>query len=192
VRRLLRGPGKVPPRLEVHARRMMRAAISLLLAGSLAGAAAAATGRDLRGCYGFSDTFAPLSSDAPVAEFVDISATGTRLTLSDDEVSAPIPIGFPFEFFGREQSQVSVSANGFLTFADAPPPSSGCLCQPRSLPDARVPNGIIAGLWKDLNPGLGGSIVFQTVGTAPNRRFIVEVSLVPDCLTAAGLRPSRT
>jgi cysteine-rich repeat protein len=166
---------------------MTRAAITLLLVGSLTGAAAAATGRDLRGCYGFSDTFAPLANDAPVVEFVDISTTGTRLTLSDDQVSAPVPIGFSFDFFGREQSQVSVSANGFLTFADVPPPSSGCLCQPRSLPDARVPNGLVAGLWKDLNPGLGGAVLYQTVGTAPNRRFIVEFSLVPDFLNAAVL-----
>jgi hypothetical protein len=164
---------------------MTRSAITLLLVASLAGAAAAATGRDLRGCYGFSDTFPPLASDAPGVDFVDISRTGTRLTLTDDQVSAPIPLGFPFEFFGRPQSQVSVSANGFLTFADVPPASSGCLCQPRSLPDARVPNGLVAGLWKDLNPGLGGSVVYQTLGTAPSRRFVVEFSGVPDFLNAA-------
>src|SRR5262249_61064242 len=134
---------------------------------------------------------APLSSDAPVAEFGDICATGTRLTLSDDEVSAPIPIGFPFEFFGREQSQVSVSANGFLTFADVPPPSSGCLCQPRSLPDARVPNGLVAGLWKDLNPGLGGGCVFPNPRPAPARRAARPARRAPGSPSPAPARHPR-
>ena len=166
---------------------MMRPAITLLIIGSLAGAARATTGRDLRGCYGFSDTFPPITTDAPVTEFIDISASGTRLTLTDDAVSAPIPLGFTFDFFGRPQTQVSVSANGFLTFADVPPPSSGCLCQPTDLPDARTPNGLVAGLWKDLNPGFGGAVYYQTVGFAPSRRFIVEFSAVPGFLNAAML-----
>jgi cysteine-rich repeat protein len=166
---------------------MMRPALTLFLIGSLAGAAWATTGRDLRGCYGFSDTFPPISTDAPAAEFTDISSSGTRLTLTDDAVSAPIPLGFTFFFFGRPQTQVAVSANGFLTFADVPPASSGCLCQPTDLPDARTPNGLVAGLWKDLNPGFGGAVYYQTVGFAPSRQFIVEFSAVPDFLNAAVL-----
>ena len=57
---------------------MIRPAIILLLIGSLVGAARATTGRDLCGRDGFSDTFPPLATDAPVAEFIDISTSGTR------------------------------------------------------------------------------------------------------------------
>ena len=102
-------------------------------------------------------------------------------------MSPPVPLGFTFDFFGRPQAQVSVSANGFLTFADVPPASSGCLCQPTDLPDARTPNGLVAGLWKDLNPGFGGAVYYQTVGFAPSRRFIVEFRAVPDFLNPAVL-----
>ena len=49
-----------------------------------------------------------------------------------------------------------------------------------SLPDARSPNGIVAGLWKDLDPSRGGSIVWAVVGAPPERRFVVEFTDVPD------------
>src|SRR5215468_7606061 len=77
-------------------------------------------GADARGCYGYSDTVAPLDANAPSFSFVDISATGTALPLGDDDVSAPIPIGFTFNFYGQAFLAVSVAANGFLGFT---PPS---------------------------------------------------------------------
>ena len=41
-----------------------------------------------------------------------------------------------------------------------------------AIPTAGLPNGIICGYWDDLNaaPTGGGSIKYQTVGVAPNRR----------------------
>jgi hypothetical protein len=42
------------------------------------------------------------------------------------------------------------------------------------IPTPGSPDGIIAGWWEDLLPPAGGSIVYQTLGNAPTRRFIVQ------------------
>jgi hypothetical protein len=50
----------------------------------LAGSAIAATGRDLRSCYAFSDTFPPLAAGAPAPDFSDIALVGTPVTFTGE------------------------------------------------------------------------------------------------------------
>ena len=133
-------------------------------------------GTDTAGCYSFSDTIAPLDANAPTYSFTDIAGTGTQIVLSDDQVSAPIPLGFTFNYYGVGYSDVRVSSNGFLTFL--PGQSSGC-CTGEPIPDAFNPNGIIAGWWEDLFPGVAaGTVNFQIVGSTPQRVFIVQFGSV--------------
>src|SRR5438128_5571056 len=137
-------------------------------------------GTDTAGCYAFSDTIAPRDANAPTFSFTDISTTGTQvmgtganasLPLGDDDVSGPLPIGFPFNFYGTGYSQVFVSSNGFLSFLS----EQGSAFHAAHIPSSGVPNAIIAGLWTDL---AGGKIYYQTLGTTPNRRFIVQFDKV--------------
>jgi Thrombospondin type 3 repeat len=133
-------------------------------------------GSDTAGCYAFSDTIAPLDANAPTFSFTDIAATGAQIFLGDDQVSAAIPLGFTFNYYGVGYSSVHVSSNGFLTFL--PGQSQGC-CTGVPIPNAASPNGIVAGWWEDLLPGIGGgNIRSQTVGSAPNRAFIVQFTNV--------------
>ena len=53
------------------------------------------------------------------------------------------------------------------------PSSSGC-CTGQSMPSITSPNNLIAGLWDDLYPPQGGQVLYSTVGTSPNREFIVH------------------
>ena len=129
-------------------------------------------GPDLFG-YRYIDSNEP---GAPAFSWTDISGSGTALTLLDDEVSAFIPIGFTFNFYGVAYTQVRVSSNGFITFNDDS--NSGC-CSGDPLPTAGSPDNIIAGLWDDLNPPLGGTVHYETLGVAPNRQFIVQFTDVP-------------
>ena len=161
---------------------MRRRLIQLCLIVSALGLAVpvlAGTGQDQRSCYAFSDTFPPVEADAPGTDFVSVAGFATPLVLGDDTPSAPIPLPFVFHYFGRPYTAVTVSPNGFLKFGSAEVVTSGW---PRgtSLPDARSPNGVIAGLWKDLDPSRGGSIVWAVVGAPPERRFVVEFTDVPD------------
>ncbi len=100
----------------------------------------------------------------------------TCVNAGDDWVSAPIPLPFPFYFFGNTYNSLYISSNGFITFLAGQP--SGC-CSGQCLPNTGTPNGLIAGYWEDLNPASGGTICYQTVGNAPNRIFVVQFSNVP-------------
>jgi hypothetical protein len=101
----------------------------------------------------------------------------TSVTLSDDEISVPLPIGFDFSFFGNTYNQFRISSNGYITF-DMMTFENGC-CQGQLIPDAWEPNNLIALAWNDLNPSSGGTIGYTTIGTAPNRILIVEFNNVP-------------
>ena len=129
-------------------------------------------GSDTAGCYSFSDTIAPLDADAPTFSFTDIAGTGTLIPLGDDQVSGPIPLGFTFNYYGVGYANVHVSSNGFLTFL--PAQSDGC-CTGAPIPNPFGPNGIVAGWWEDLLPGVAaGTVNFQIVGSEPQRVFIVQ------------------
>ncbi|GHC53202.1 M36 family metallopeptidase [Ulvibacter litoralis] len=103
---------------------------------------------------------------------IDISS-GTVVTLGDDAVSNALAVGFDFNFYGINYSTFYISSNGFLTFSGSN--GSGC-CTGGILPDASDENNLIAFAWEDLNPSAspGSAIKYQTVGTAPDRKLIVE------------------
>ncbi len=108
------------------------------------------------------------------SSFEDISSTGIPLTLGDDD-GAVVPIGFTFNFFGIEHEDIGISSNGYLTFG---PDLTDFTNDPIPTPGVD-PDDFIAPLWDDLNPSAGGTIHYQTLGTAPHRRFIVQWTNVP-------------
>jgi hypothetical protein len=112
------------------------------------------------------------TASIPFAAYVptgDIS-----VTLTDDEVSAALPIGFTFNFYGNSYSTFHIGSNGIIGFTSA----SLSAYTPQTLPSATSPNDLIAFAWTDLNPSSGGSITYFTSGTAPNRKLIVRFSNV--------------
>jgi hypothetical protein len=112
------------------------------------------------------------SPDDTIAyNFEDISATGTPFSLADDEVSGALPLGFSFNYYGVDYTYAYASSNGFLTVLSGQ--YNGC-CSGQAFPTPGDPDGVIAGWWEDLNPSLGGSLYYQTLGVAPDRYFIVQ------------------
>lgn len=101
----------------------------------------------------------------------------TTISLSDDQLSGPLPIGFDFAFYGSVYNQFRISSNGFITF-DMVTNANGC-CQGQLLPNNGDPNNVIAFAWNDFNPNSGGTIGYTTIGTAPNRILIVDFNNVP-------------
>jgi len=98
-------------------------------------------------------------------------AGGTTIFASnvDEQISGWIPIGFTFYYNCNPYTQVKVSSNGWLTFNNL---TSAYLTNNL---DNTVGN-IIAPLWDDLKTNATGSVVYRTIGTAPNRIFTVEWS----------------
>jgi len=112
-------------------------------------------------------------------EFNPASISGTPISLGDDQVSNFLNIGFDFVFYGETYSQLRVSSNGFITFSDNG--NSGC-CSGQALPNTATPNNLIAFAWDDLfPPGGNGSIEYTTIGTAPQRIFVLDVVDIAFC-----------
>jgi len=100
----------------------------------------------------------------------------TNVSLSDDVWSAAVNLGFSFNFYGSNYTQCVIGSNGLVSFNTA---QAGGYC-PWSLTGGALPNTVITGArnsamitYQDINPSLGGQIQYQTVGTAPNRKFVV-------------------
>ncbi len=101
---------------------------------------------------------------------MDATVGGTRLTLADD-AQAGVTLPFTFRYYGQSFTSVTASSNGFLVFGSSPP-ATAWINTP--LPNAALPNGVVAAYWDDLNPALGGGVLHRNVGTAPNRKLVVS------------------
>lgn len=112
--------------------------------------------------------------------FTPERAPAKFLASCDDCVAYDTPLGFDFTFFGNTYNKVHVGANGFVGFSRSI--SDGC-CQGGGIPspgDAPY-NNMISIAWTDLNSGaLNSDIRYETQGTAPNRKFVLQFNNVPE------------
>jgi hypothetical protein len=97
--------------------------------------------------------------------------TGTTLSSSaigDDVGVGNLPIGFTFPYNGSTQTVFAASSNGLLLLGNTSATISGASANAL----ASTANAI-APLWDDNNT-TGGSIIYSTTGTAPNRVLTVQ------------------
>ncbi len=109
--------------------------------------------------------------------FSPYTNTGTSVSLSDDSQAGPFPIGFTFCFFGTTYTQMYIGSNGWISFSAGQ--SVAFVSAPIPNLSASAPKNCIMGPWQDWHPGLGGTIKYQTQGTAPCRRLVVSWTNVP-------------
>lgn len=141
--------------------------------GTCAGVTAQLSAR-LSDTLAFSNACLP-SYTLTAIPFSPTAGSGTSVTLSDEQMSAGLPIGFPFRFFCNSYTTFYISSNGFITFNAGQQPSKDNV----AIPNNAVPNNLIALAWDDLNPSTGtGSVQYLTTGTAPNRRLVVSFNNV--------------
>ncbi|MFD2719529.1 T9SS type A sorting domain-containing protein [Hymenobacter monticola] len=97
---------------------------------------------------------------------------GTAVTniLTDDALSATIPLNFSFVFDGNTYTSCKVSSNGWLTFNTSATGNS--LTNDLSTGTASE-RPRVAPYWDDLT-GTNGTASYLTSGTAPNRVFTFE------------------
>ncbi len=103
----------------------------------------------------------------------DMLGDGTVVagTNADDETSAKLPLPFAFKYFGDAVTQYSMASNGFAQLWDA---SGGAASKtPDNVTISSAPNGTVAPFWDDLAPMFSDARA-GTLGTAPNRRFVIS------------------
>lgn len=104
--------------------------------------------------------------------YAPVAGTGTAVSLADDAVSALLPIGFTFNFYGNLYTGFYISSNGFIGFNSTM--THGC-CNGVAIPTPGNPDNFIAFAWNDLNPSVNSStITYFTTGAAPNRQLVVK------------------
>lgn len=108
----------------------------------------------------------------------------TYVTLSDDSWSPAVNIGFSFSFYGNTYSQCTIGSNGLISFnmSNANGYCPWALGAAGTLPNtgfAAARNSQMPA-YHDINPSVwaspGGLIFYETIGSAPNRQFIVVYS----------------
>ncbi|MGZ6961960.1 MAG: choice-of-anchor R domain-containing protein [Ilumatobacteraceae bacterium] len=126
------------------------------------------------------------SNSSGAFSFIDITGSGTALSLSDDS-SADITSPFSFNFYGDTSNQFCVNNNGHVVFAT----SSFCSgnFSNQSFPASAFANPVFLPFWDDLFTG--GNVYFNTVGSSPNRQFVVEWA-GKDTFDTPGLSPGYT
>jgi hypothetical protein len=106
----------------------------------------------------------------PQYAFVDIAQSGAQIPINpDSNAVVPVSIGFPFTYYGIVSDQVGVGINGGLLFGV----DTGYLpYSPQSLPTTSLGPAILP--WWDTFFQSPGAVFAQTLGEAPDRRFVVE------------------
>ncbi len=102
---------------------------------------------------------------------------------TDDDITAPIPIGFTFNFGGVNYTTVRIMSNGRLQFNNNFCGYGTQIINPRTYPYPIPTSKLVRTLrvyGNDLDPAIGGSVTYATIGTAPNREFVVTFTNVPE------------
>ncbi|HEV7646032.1 MAG TPA: Calx-beta domain-containing protein [Pyrinomonadaceae bacterium] len=107
----------------------------------------------------------------------DMSSGTTTISLAgadlDDGVSSALSnIGFDFWYDGTRYAQFGVSANGYVRLGSIPAASSPWVNETIFPSTTDAPK--IAPFYDDLCVGANGKIHSKTIGTAPNRKLVLE------------------
>lgn len=107
-----------------------------------------------------------------------VPSQSSSVSLGDDQMSAMVPIGFPFSYFGESFDSLSISSNGYITFNTTQAGEHSNFVVSANIPDPNAPQNSIMLSWCDLNPMVGGTISYGIVGTAPNRVCVIHYNQV--------------
>jgi len=115
-------------------------------------------------------------NDAAPYAFVDISASGTNLILSDDGAQS-VTTPFPLSFYGNASSNLCIGNNGEMRLAPSDCSSSPYDNDNGGLPSTNLNGAGILPYWDDMLSG--GTIYYSALGAAPNRQFVVQYTDMP-------------
>ncbi len=109
--------------------------------------------------------------------FADICGTGSHAKMGnlDSSLSEEIELPFGFPLYAGRYTKAKVSTDGWLAFSRFLMNSSVRRATGKlTLPDFSAPNAAVYVFWEDLHLRAEDGICFTTVGSAPNRSFVVQ------------------
>ncbi|HEY6195720.1 MAG TPA: S8 family serine peptidase [Candidatus Eisenbacteria bacterium] len=119
--------------------------------------------------YRWTDSAEP---GGPEFSWADVARPANAVALTGDEaVSAPVPLGFSFPYYGHRFTELRVCTNGYLQFGNDDP-----LFANSGLPTFGGARNMIAPFWDDLNFGAG---VNRAYAHFDGSRFVVSWVGVP-------------
>ena len=128
--------------------------------------------------------------ESPNNSWEEFTPEALDLELFQTSLATAVPLGrgnkeanvppFTFIFYGQEFTNVYVAGNGYLIFTlpDTSDKYKNFVYDGEGLPAVAEPNNIIAPFWGESQPsdGLPYTAKYETLGTAPERRFVMEFS----------------
>lgn len=122
------------------------------------------------------DAFGYTATDEIAFNFTDVTTTGTQTLADHDDATDTVGLGFSFNFYGTNYSQVSFSENGLMTFGG----TSGAFAN-TNISSTDGPSNLpaIAPFWDDFRTndaegGEGDALYYETQGAAGGRVFIMQ------------------
>ena len=156
---------------------------ALLMLFAFAPGARAATYAHVPATFGWIDPSAhtPVvwtgAPGGPAAE-----CTGGSAAL-DDDISQELPLGFTFNYGGTNYTSVRVMSNGRLQFNNRFCGYGTQTVSPRTYPYPYANANVVRTMrvyGADLDPSAGGAVSWASIGSAPDRRFVVTWTAVPE------------
>lgn len=145
--------------------------------------------------FGYNFVTSLNAANPAVYEWIDISATGTRISgLGDDNVVGPIPLGIDFKYYWNTYNEVTVGSNGYLMFGDNQLIAQGANGMP-NIPIVDTKNNFLAPFLADLTfsgsatgtPISRAKVLYETIGT----KFVITYDSVPFWNNAAVAGPEQ-
>lgn len=109
------------------------------------------------------------TTGGPVYSWIDTTGFSVALT-NDDDAHIYVPLGFKFPFSDTTYDNCYICTNGWLSLGPDPHTNAP---NPRRLPFDSLPNAGIYPWWDDLELRSTGKVYYKTIGTQPNRQFVV-------------------
>ena len=106
---------------------------------------------------------------------------GTGVSVGTDDVWSPV-VNLPFNFcyYGTQYSQCLVGSNGEISFNLTNASGYDNWSISTALPNiVNLPGNTICGVFRDIDPYLGGSVYYYITGTSPCRALVVCFDSVP-------------